>query len=207
MITSYSRLVCVSLALSIVCQFSFIPFSATPFVSVAKAETIGDQGLPAILTMEGISELSLDTDLNGSVSTGDRIRYTAHITNMGDEHATSVNFICLFNERAQVIPESITTSQGLIHPDTQGFQIELGSVIQSDQATISFEVVVVEGESQGTPIDSLMTYMGISYDQDELVNDIGIGLDNQPPQHRLVISEDDINTPNPHMYYLPVILQ
>jgi uncharacterized repeat protein (TIGR01451 family) len=118
-------------------------------------------------------ELSADLDQDGSVSRGDRLRYTVTITNHGQRTLTGVTFIDTPDPHTEVVAGSVVTNRGTVtrgNATGDGFvQVAIGSLGPGQSATITFEVtislatppevrsIINQGSVSGTNFETILT--------------------------------------------------
>jgi uncharacterized repeat protein (TIGR01451 family) len=119
------------------------------------------------------AELSADLDQDGSVSRGDRLRYTVIVANHGQRTLTGVTFTDTPDPHTIVVPGSVVTSRGTVvrgNAPGDGFvQVAIGSLAPGQSATIIFEVtidpatppgvrsIINQGTVSGTNFESIVT--------------------------------------------------
>jgi uncharacterized repeat protein (TIGR01451 family) len=84
-----------------------------------------------------------DADGNGYISPGDTLGYTVLITNTGNG-ADSFTFVDVIEANAQLLPEEITVTQGIIATEGATLTVELGPLAPAEVAAIHLAVQVVE---------------------------------------------------------------
>jgi uncharacterized repeat protein (TIGR01451 family) len=117
--------------------------------------------------------LSADLDQDGSVSRGDRLRYTVVIANHGHRTLTGVTFTDTPDPHTVVVPGSVVTNRGTVtrgNAPGDGFvQVAIGSLAPGQSATIVFEVtidpatppevrsIINQGSVSGTNFETIVT--------------------------------------------------
>ena len=102
-----------------------------------------------------------DSNGNGMVDPGDRVRFTTLIQNWGTSNAQGVNFKLEGSRNLTLVNGTVTTTQGLIEsgnlPGDTGVTVELGDLSTGQTAEITFETTVddplpigaLDGDCQG----------------------------------------------------------
>lgn len=94
-----------------------------------------------------------DADGDGLLGAGDYVGYTAVITNLGPAAATGVHFTIAPDPNTQLIPESVTTTSGIIDtgsgPGDDHVAVTLGDLAAGASAVVTFEVRLADPLPEG----------------------------------------------------------
>jgi uncharacterized repeat protein (TIGR01451 family) len=112
-------------------------------VSAEDEDVIEDS---SVLTATKDDSLLVDNDGNGAASSGDILRYTIIMTNVGNLPAEEVVFADTPDFSTTLLPDTLTTTAGTIisgnNPGDTTIEIEIGTVLVGASVTITFEVQV-----------------------------------------------------------------
>ncbi len=115
------------------------PLGSTVVTDVATAADVS-----AVLT----DSLQVDSDGDGLISPGDTLRYTATITNSGDQAITGVAFEAPVDANGPVVGGSVTTSNGSVSGESP-VSVDVGTVAGNSTTTIQWDVVIADPFPEG----------------------------------------------------------
>jgi len=102
--------------------------------------------------------LSNDADFSGDATAGDTLTYTVEITNDGDVEVANVVFNDAPDANTTLVNGSVTTSVGSVTTGNGGadstVEIDIGNLLFSETATITFDVIINDPLSAGVTLIS-----------------------------------------------------
>jgi uncharacterized repeat protein (TIGR01451 family) len=114
-------------------------------VSATDSQTVHFTKTPR-LTLTKTVKLVKDADGDGAASPGDTIRYTATMTNVGNEPANGVTFSDTPDANTTLVTGSVATSQGKILkgnlPGQKSVEVAIGTISAGGKATVTFTVTI-----------------------------------------------------------------
>ncbi|MBP7589038.1 MAG: DUF11 domain-containing protein, partial [Thermoanaerobaculia bacterium] len=115
------------------------PENGTVADSIGMVTIVDDEGPPAIDAMK--SAALIDTDGDGKLNPGDRLRYTIVLTSMGGSQVTQVQLSDPEPCQSWIVPGSVTTSLGTVSSENP-IVVEVGTLNPGATATITFDVEI-----------------------------------------------------------------
>ncbi len=95
-----------------------------------------------------VDSLQVDADGNGLVSPGDTIRYTAVVTNGGDQAISGTTLTAPVDVNSSVVAGSVTTTAGAVISETP-VTIDIGVLAGNSAATITWDVAITDPFPEG----------------------------------------------------------
>jgi uncharacterized repeat protein (TIGR01451 family) len=134
------------------------PENGTVADSVGTVTIIDDEGPPALDAMKS-AEL-IDTDGDGKLNPGDRLRYTIVLTSIGGSQITQIQLTDPAPCQTSIVPGSVTTSTGIVSSESP-VVVDVGALNPGDSVTITFDVDVVVTDAD-PPLEDTISNQGIA---------------------------------------------
>lgn len=134
------------------------PENGTVADAIGMVTIVDDEGPPALDAVK--SAALVDTDGDGKLNPGDRLRYSIVLTAIGGSQVTQVQLTDPAPCQTSIVPGSVTTSLGAVSSESP-VVVDVGTLAPGASATITFDVdVVLSGADP--PLEDAISNQGVA---------------------------------------------